>query len=122
MAYAESLEISIPGGASIVKKLFQKTFFRGRRLQEPVSSKRSCEDMTMLGKDTRVSNVKAVLFDLAGTLHHYRREEVFRAVLREKRIEVGIDEVVHAYDVTDPIFAQLTAELPQEVMWTKCAP
>lgn len=63
------------------------------------------------------SDVKAVLFDLAGTLHHYRREEVFRAVLKEKGIEVGIDEVVHAYDVTDPIFARLAAELPQEVMW-----
>ena len=61
--------------------------------------------------------MKAVLFDLTGTLHHYRREEVFRAVLKEKGIEVGIDEVVHAYDITDPIFAQLTAELPQEVMW-----
>ena len=65
----------------------------------------------------REVTVKAVLFDLAGTLHHYRREEVFRAVLKEQGIEVAIDEVVHAYDVTDPIFARLTAELPQEVMW-----
>jgi HAD superfamily hydrolase (TIGR01549 family) len=64
-----------------------------------------------------VSNLKAVLFDLGGTLHYYRREEVFRAVLKEKGIEVGIDEVVKAYDATDPIFARLTAELPQEVMW-----
>jgi FMN phosphatase YigB (HAD superfamily) len=62
-------------------------------------------------------NLKAVLFDLGGTLHHYRREEVFRAVLKEKGIEVRIDEVLRAYDVTDPIFARLTAELPQEVMW-----
>jgi HAD superfamily hydrolase (TIGR01549 family) len=63
------------------------------------------------------SNLKAVLFDLGGTLHHYHREEVFRAVLKEKGIEVRIDEVVKAYDVTDPIFARLTAELPQEIMW-----
>lgn len=28
-----------------------------------------------------------------------------------------IDEVLRAYDVTDPIFARLTAEIPQEVMW-----
>jgi putative hydrolase of the HAD superfamily len=62
-------------------------------------------------------NLKAVLFDLGGTLHHYRREEVFRAVLKEKGIEVRIDEALRAYDVTDPIFARLTAELPQEVMW-----
>jgi hypothetical protein len=47
-------------------------------------------------------NLKAVLFDLGGTLHHYRREEVFRAVLKEKGIEVRIDEVLRAYDVTDP--------------------
>jgi len=62
-------------------------------------------------------NVKAVLFDLGGTLHHYRREEVFRAILKEKGVEVGNDEVVHAYNVTDPIFVRLTAELSQEVMW-----
>jgi len=73
--------------------------------------------MTMPQRDTGISNVKAVLFDLGGTLHHYRREEVFRAVLKEKGIEVRIDEVLRAYDATDPIFARLTAELPQEVMW-----
>ena len=61
--------------------------------------------------------MKAVLFDLGGTLLHYRREEVFRAVLKEKGIDVRISEVLRAYDVTDPIFARLTAELPQEVMW-----
>ncbi len=61
--------------------------------------------------------MKAVLFDLGGTLHHYHREEIFRAILKEKEIEVRIDEVLRAYDVTDPIFARLTAELPQEVMW-----
>jgi HAD superfamily hydrolase (TIGR01549 family) len=61
--------------------------------------------------------VKAVLFDLAGTLHHYHREEVFRAILKEKRIEVRSREVLRAYDATDPIFARLTAELPQGVMW-----
>jgi HAD superfamily hydrolase (TIGR01549 family) len=64
-----------------------------------------------------VLRVKAVLFDLSGTLHHYHREEVFRAVLKEKGIEVGIDEVLRAYDVTDPVFAELAAEIPQEVMW-----
>lgn len=62
--------------------------------------------------------MKAVLFDPGRhSTHHYRREEVFRAVLKEKGIEVGIDEVVHAYDVTEPTFARLTAELPQEVLW-----
>ena len=61
--------------------------------------------------------VEAVLFDLGGTLHHYHREEIFRAILREKRIEVRSDEVLRAYDATDPIFARLTAELPQGVMW-----
>ena len=71
----------------------------------------------MLRKEARVSNVKAVLFDLGGTLHHYRREEVFRGVLKDKGIDVRISEVLRAYDVTDPIFARLTAELPQEVMW-----
>jgi HAD superfamily hydrolase (TIGR01549 family) len=61
--------------------------------------------------------VKAVLFDLGGTLHHYHREEIFRAILKEKRIEVRSGEVLRAYDATDPIFARLTAELPQGVMW-----
>ena len=61
--------------------------------------------------------VKAVLFDLGGTLHHYHREEIFRAILKEKGIEVRRGEVLRAYDATDPIFARLTAELPQEVMW-----
>lgn len=61
--------------------------------------------------------MKAVLFDLGGTLHHYHREEVFRTILKEKGIEVRASEVLRAYDVTDPIFARLTAELPQEVMW-----
>jgi HAD superfamily hydrolase (TIGR01549 family) len=64
-----------------------------------------------------MASVRAVLFDLGGTLHHYHREEVFRAVLKEKGIEVRIDEVLRAYDVTDPVFARLTAELPQEIMW-----
>ncbi len=59
----------------------------------------------------RVLEVKAVLFDLSGTLHHYHREEIFRAILEEKGIAVGIDEVLRAYDVTDPVFARLTAEL-----------
>lgn len=68
-------------------------------------------------RDPRVSNVKAVLFDLGGTLHHYRREEVFRMVLKEKGIDVGIGDVLRAYDVADPVFARLTAEIPQEVMW-----
>jgi FMN phosphatase YigB (HAD superfamily) len=61
--------------------------------------------------------VRAVLFDLGGTLHHYHREEVFRRILKERGIEVRTDEVERAYEVTDPIFARLTAELPQEVMW-----
>ena len=64
-----------------------------------------------------VLEVNAVLFDLGGTLHHYHREEVFRTILKEKGIVVGASEVLRAYDVTDPIFARLTAELPQEVMW-----
>ena len=61
--------------------------------------------------------VEAVLFDLGGTLHHYHREEIFRAILKEKRIEVRSGDVLRAYDATDPIFARLTAELPQGVMW-----
>ncbi len=65
----------------------------------------------------QISKVRAVLFDLGGTLHHYHREEVFREVLKERGIEVRTDEVERAYEVTDPIFARLTAELPQEVMW-----
>ena len=68
-------------------------------------------------KETRVLEVKAVFFDLGGTLHHYHREEIFRTILKEKGIEVRASEVLRAYDVTDPIFARLTAELPQEVMW-----
>lgn len=64
-----------------------------------------------------VLEVNAVLFDLGGTLHHYHREEVFRTILKEKGIEVRASEVLRAYDVTDPTFARLTAELPQEVMW-----
>jgi FMN phosphatase YigB (HAD superfamily) len=61
-------------------------------------------------------NLKVVLFDLGGTLHHYHREEVFRAILAERGIEVRIDEVLRAYDVMDPVFARLTAELSQEVI------
>jgi len=61
--------------------------------------------------------VRAVLFDLGGTLHHYHREEVFRTVLKETGIDVRTDEVERAYEVTGAIFASLTAELPQEIMW-----
>src|SRR5260370_8051523 len=67
-------------------------------------------------KETRVLEMKAVLFDLSGTLHHYHREEIFRTVLKEKGVEVRASEVLRAYNVTDPIFARLTAELPQQEM------
>jgi HAD superfamily hydrolase (TIGR01549 family) len=68
-------------------------------------------------KETRVLEMKAVFFDLSGTLHHYDREEIFRTVLKEKGVEVRASEVLRAYNVMDHIFARLTAELPEEVMW-----
>jgi FMN phosphatase YigB (HAD superfamily) len=37
-------------------------------------------------------NLKAVLFDLGGTIHHYHREEVFRAILKERGIDARTSE------------------------------
>ena len=46
--------------------------------------------------------IKGVLFDLGGTLLDYRREEVFRALLKEQGIEVSSEEVARAYDAVEP--------------------
>ena len=62
--------------------------------------------------------VRAVLFDLGGTLHHYKREEVFHALLKEKGLDVSREEIVQAYDAMDPVWAELTADLPQQYSWS----
>ena len=62
--------------------------------------------------------VSAVLFDLGGTLHHYKREEVLRALLREKGLDVRVEEIVQAYDAMDPVWSELTADLPQQYSWS----
>jgi len=61
--------------------------------------------------------VKAVLFDLGGTLLHYKREEVLRALLKEKRIDVSTRDILQAYNAVDPVWNELTAEIPQHTWW-----
>jgi HAD superfamily hydrolase (TIGR01549 family) len=58
--------------------------------------------------------VRGVLFDLGGTLLNYRREEVLRAVLNQGGIEVGTSAILEAYEVVDPIWAKVMANIPQE--------
>ena len=47
--------------------------------------------------------VKAVLFDLGGTLLHYKREEVLRALLKEKGPDIIVSRILDAYDAIDPV-------------------
>jgi HAD superfamily hydrolase (TIGR01549 family) len=61
--------------------------------------------------------IQGVLFDLGGTLLDYRREEVLRAVLEERGIEVGNAEILEAYEVVDPIWTKVMASVPQEKLW-----
>lgn len=61
--------------------------------------------------------IRAVLFDLGGTLLDYRREEVLRAVLKEKGLTVGTAEILEAYDAVDPVWTKIMASVPQEKLW-----
>ena len=61
--------------------------------------------------------VRAVLFDMGGTLHHYKREEVFHGLLKEKGLDVSVEEIVQAYNAIDPVWSELTANLPQQYLW-----
>ncbi len=45
---------------------------------------------------------KGVLFDFGGTLLSYNREEIFRSLLKEKRITVSWEAVARAYEAIEP--------------------
>src|SRR5215472_3790436 len=60
---------------------------------------------------------RGVLFDLGGTLLDYRREEVLRAVLKEKGLDVAAARILESYEKVDPIWTQTMAKIPQEKLW-----
>lgn len=50
---------------------------------------------------------KGVLFDFGGTLLEYKREEVLRAILEEKDVELSTATIAQAYDSVEPEWARL---------------
>lgn len=67
--------------------------------------------------DVSAMTVRAVLFDLGGTLHNYRREEVLHALLKERGLEVPTGDILQSYATIDPIWEELTADLPAQHWW-----
>ncbi len=54
---------------------------------------------------------RAVLFDFGGTLLEYHREEVMRALLKERGITVPTEDVLMAYEVVEPAWNRLFSQL-----------
>ncbi len=59
--------------------------------------------------------MKGVLFDFGGTLLEYKREEVLRAILKEKGIQLSIETVAQAYDSVEPEWTRLFANQTDDV-------
>lgn len=58
--------------------------------------------------------IRAVLFDLGGTLLEYHREEVMRALLESKGIEVSSRDVLSAYETVEPAWNKFFSELEDD--------
>ena len=59
-----------------------------------------------------MKSIRGVLFDLGGTLLEYRREEVYRALLAEKGLDVPSKAIDEAYRLAEPAWKVYTAKLP----------
>jgi len=62
--------------------------------------------------------VRGVLFDLGGTLLEYHREEIYRALLAERGLDVPSKAIEEAYDLAELAWNDYTAKLPAEKIWT----
>ena len=59
-----------------------------------------------------------MLFDLGGTLLEYHREEVYRALLAEKGLEISSEAIEEAYRLAEPAWNAYAASLTSETIWT----